>query len=152
MGIRTYPDTRRIYLDMDGVLADFEGAAAAHGMRPQDFKRVAGAYRELPPYAGALDAVLQLSKLDVLLFALTKIPQSNPYAATEKLLWIREHFPVIGENVIITPDKGAVGRPCDVLVDDMPGWANANNFPGTVIRFEGCWQRAFQRILDTVSN
>lgn len=141
MGIRTYPDKPRAYLDMDGVLADFAASAQAAGMHPREFKKIQGAYADLPLIQGAKDAVLELEKMGFLLFSLTKIPAANPGAASDKLLWIKRHFPSIGERVIISPDKGAVGTARDFLVDDMPEWANANNFPGTVVRFES-WETA----------
>lgn len=139
MGVMTYPNKPRVYLDMDGVLADFDRAAHEHGMDPAHFKRVAGAYFGMEPVPGAIEAVRQMEAMGFLTFGLTKIPRSNPYAATEKLLWARHHFPSIADRIIISPDKGAVGTARDFLVDDHPEWANANNFPGTVIRFEGDW-------------
>lgn len=68
---------------------------------------------------------------------MTKIPSENPYAASEKLMWMHHHLPEIEDHIIITPDKGCVGSSKDFLVDDFPEWANAHNFPGTVIQFGG---------------
>ncbi|MDI9689808.1 hypothetical protein QM326_34780 [Burkholderia cenocepacia] len=147
MGIRHYPDKVRVYVDMDGVIADFEGAARAHAMEPSHFKRVAGAFLDLDPIPGAAEAVAALDAAGYLVFALTKIPRSNPHAATEKLLWVRRHFPSLDDRIIITPDKGAVGKARDFLVDDHPEWANASNFPGTVIVFTGDWKQAMRQIV-----
>jgi 5'(3')-deoxyribonucleotidase len=58
---------------------------------------------------------------------LSKIPAENPHSATEKMLWVREHFPYLGDKIILTPDKGCVGSQRDFLIDDHPEWANANN-------------------------
>ena len=110
MGVREYPNITRVYLDMDGVIADFERSAHEHEMAPKNFKRVAGAYLELEPMPGAVEAVKDLEAAGFLVFALTKIPRSNPYAATEKLLWAKRHFSSLEDRIIITPDKGARGN------------------------------------------
>lgn len=139
MSVRIYPDVPRVYFDQDGVLADFEKGMAALGVPPSVFKRIAGGYINLDPVPGAQEAVRRISG-SYLIFVLTKIPSSNPYAATEKLLWLQKHFGTEFEDrVIITPDKGAVGTPRDFLIDDFPHWANANNFPGTILHFKGDW-------------
>lgn len=48
-----FKSTTRIYIDMDGVLADFEKAAELHGLDPKEFKMLAGAYRHLEWMPGA---------------------------------------------------------------------------------------------------
>lgn len=140
MGARSYPDTPRVYFDFDGTLADFVGAAVAHGMDPKDYKSIAGAYRNLPLIAGAAEAVARVESMGLQVFGLTKIPAVNPYAATDKLLWVMDWFPCLHDKVILSPDKGAVGTARDFLIDDMPSWANASNFPGTLIHFKGDWE------------
>lgn len=148
MGVREYPNVPRIYLDMDGVIADFERGARDMKMDFKHFKLMAGAYLELLPITGAIEAVKTLEDMQLEVFGLTKIPDANPYAATEKLLWVRRHFPLLEGRVIISPDKGAVGSELDILVDDHPEWANAHNFRGSVIKFEGNWDVTLKTILE----
>lgn len=135
MSVKVYPDVPRVYVDMDGVLADFIAACTACGKSPSEAKHQAGLYRQLPIIAGAREGVLALIKQGWLVFVLSKIPDSNPHAASEKILWLREFFPEFSERIILSPDKGAVGSARDFLIDDFPEWANAHNFPGTVLHF-----------------
>lgn len=135
MSVKNYPDTPRVYLDMDGVLADFAAACDALGENPHKAKLRVGLYVDLPLIAGAREGVLALIEQGWFIFVLTKIPDKNPHAATEKILWLRKHFPELGERIILSPDKGAVGTSQDFLVDDFPQWANAHKFPGTVMHF-----------------
>lgn len=152
MGVRTYKDAVRVYLDFDGVIADFEGGANEHNLHPSQYKRLAGAYLYLKPMPGSQEAVKKLTSLGYLVFGLTKIPDSNPWAATEKLLWARGHFPEIDDRIIISPDKGAVGTSRDFLIDDHPEWANAHNFPGTVYKFTGDWPATIDFIITNTEN
>lgn len=146
MGVRNYSDVPRIYLDMDGPMADFEKGAEEKGITIEAMKTYAGGYRNLPITAGAKAAVAQIIALGFEAWVKTKIPRANPYAATEKLLWLQEHFPEIGERVFITPDKGACGRDVDILIDDHPEWANAHNFKGTVLKFEFDWDETLAQV------
>lgn len=139
MGVREYRDVARVYLDMDGVLADFEGMSMQRKVPPAKLKLEPGVYLSLAPVAGAAAAVARIVDLGYDIFVLTKIPSQNPHAAYEKLVWLKEHFPVFGDHVIITPDKGAIGSSRDFLIDDHPEWANALRFRGRVIRFQGSW-------------
>lgn len=140
MGVRKYPDVRRVYIDMDGPLADFVGASLAAGLDPKAFKSVAGAFVTLPLVHGAAEAIAEFESMGLLVFIMTKTPAVNPYAATEMLLWTRQHFPHLVDRVVITSDKGAVGTARDFLVDDHPEWANALNFPGKVLLFKDNWE------------
>lgn len=150
MGKRSYPDQPRVYIDMDGVLADFGAECIRRATTPDALKRCPGAYRALLPLTGAVDAIADLQTLGVEVFVLTKIPLSNPWAATEKLLWIRDHFASLDDRVIITPDKGCVGEARDVLVDDHPEWANADRFRGTTIHFGGDWAASVGAVLSAL--
>lgn len=139
MGVRVFPDLPRVYFDLDGTLVDFVRGAELADMPPKEFKVQRGAFLDLPLIEGAQEAVAEVEVLGYYPFILSKISKDNPYAAAEKLIYVRQRFPSIGERVIITPDKGAVGSARDFLVDDCPEWANAHNFPGTVLRFENNW-------------
>jgi hypothetical protein len=124
------------YSDMDGVLADFEGAANLHGMPCVEYKMMPEAYLKLKPYPHAfeiLDAIEE--QLGIKVRLLTKIPDENPYAATEKLLWLRKVEPKRAVKVTITDDKGSVGNEWDFLLDDRIHKANVANFKGTILHY-----------------
>ncbi len=146
MGIRYYPTGPRAYIDLDGTLADFEDSCRRHGHVPSIHKMHQGAYRQLHPMPGAIAAVQAIEAMGLHTWVLSKIPSHNAGAASEKLEWVRQYLPSLEDRVIITPDKGCVGTPQDLLIDDHPEWANASAFPGKVLHFKGDWSETVRQI------
>ena len=120
---------RQLFLDCDGVLADFEkGAAAALGMHPKAFEKRHGVgrfwaklakapdfYFGLPLLPGATELFDAVKHLDPII--LTGLPIGN-WAADQKVRWAARHFP--GTKIITTlaADKRDHCGTGDVLVDD----------------------------------
>ncbi|MCP4899884.1 MAG: hypothetical protein GY906_23195 [bacterium] len=119
--------TRQLFLDMDGVLADFdEGYEQAFGVRPDKgidnvdwelVRRTENFYRDLPAmpdmqrlwdFCRAYDPIV-----------LTGVPWGVPEAADNKRAWVAKN---LGENVeircVASREKVKHCKPGDVLVDD----------------------------------
>lgn len=146
MGVKTYTNERRVYFDMDGVLADFEKEAIERNIPFNELKMKVDAYRHLPIMEGAKEAVQRFIDAGYEIFILTKIPRDNPYSATEKIFWVNDHFPEFSDRIMISPDKGALGCEGHILIDDHPEWANAHSFAkrgGQVIAFKRNWADVF---------
>jgi hypothetical protein len=121
---------RQLYLDCDGVLADFDaGAAALLGMKPRAFEhrhgigkmwaRLAAAddfYGTLPLMPGATELFAGVRHLDPII--LTGLPLGK-WAAPQKVRWAAEHFPGTRVITCMARDKRNHARDGDVLVDDM---------------------------------
>ena len=128
---------RQLFLDCDGVLADFDkGAAAVLGMHPKAFEKRHGLGRFWAKLASAPDFYFGLpllpeakrlfeavKHLDPII--LTGLPRGN-WAADQKVRWAAHHFP--GTRIITTMarDKRDHAKEGDVLVDDLlkhaPRW------------------------------
>ena len=125
-----------LYLDMDGVVADFDayandtlGLPPSGGLYPDDVWRTLAAadrlYRDLPktPYADQLVArcrELSQAKGWNLLF-LTAVPKGNDmkWAFYDKVNWVQKYYPDI--PVMFGPyskDKHVHCQPGDILIDD----------------------------------
>lgn len=120
----------KLFLDCDGVLADFDAGArkVLDDMTPQQFeeryskrefwRRLAAAsdfYNSLPlmPDARTLfDAVAHLHPT-----ILTGLPLGN-WAAPQKIAWAKRHFPGVPIITCMARDKVRHMAPGDVLVDD----------------------------------
>ena len=76
----------RIYVDMDGVIADFE--ANLKGRNPKSVKLMPGTYIRLDPIQGALEAVRTLIASGHDVWIATKTPTHNLLADSEKKHWI----------------------------------------------------------------
>lgn len=120
---------RQLYLDCDGVLADFDaGARAILGAPPDDYARRhklgkmwaqlarhSDFYGTLPLMPGAMrlfEAVRHLAPI-----ILTGLPRGN-WAAPQKVRWAAEHFPGTRIITCMAADKRDHAREGDVLVDD----------------------------------
>jgi len=135
--------TPRLFLDADGVLADFdEGVRQLLGMEPRAFeakhgrgafwKRLANAkdfYATLPEMADArvlFDAVKHLKPT-----ILTGLPLGN-WAAPQKVKWAAEHFPGVPIVTCLARDKHKHMKAGDVLVDDRENHRSAYESAGVL--------------------
>lgn len=120
---------KQIYLDCDGVLADFDrGAEQVLGLHPRAFesrhgmglfwKRLAAAgdfFETLEPLPDAYELYEAVRHLDPII--LTGLPRGT-WAEPQKRRWAQRHFP--GVEVITTAAalKREHCHPGDALVDD----------------------------------
>lgn len=125
----------RVFVDMDGVIVDFDGYKVAHGLTSDEVKNRPGAYLAMLPIPGALDAVRSVIKMGFEVWIATKPPTGVPSAYSEKAAWVLRHLPELKQRIIVTHDKGLLGDQFDHLCDDMPHKANCERFAGTLLRF-----------------
>jgi len=135
--------SRRLFLDADGVLANFDAGAknllgmtlrqyeAKHG-RHAFWKKLASAknfYGTLPEIPDArllFDAVKHLKPT-----ILTGLPLGK-WAAPQKIEWAAEHFPGVPIITCMARDKHKHMKPGDVLVDDRENHRAAYEAAGVI--------------------
>jgi hypothetical protein len=120
---------RQLYLDCDGVLADFDaGAERVLGLPPRAFEERFGKkrfwaklastrdfYATLPLMEGATELFAAVRHLEPII--LTGLPLGR-WAAPQKVRWAAEHFPGTRIITCLARDKRNHARDGDVLVDD----------------------------------
>jgi hypothetical protein len=121
---------RQLFLDCDGVLADFDhGAKAVTGMSPKAFvdrhgmgrfwqlrARAPDFYARLPLMPDAMELFEAVRHLDPII--LTGLPRGN-WAADQKVRWAAEHFPGTRIITCMAVDKRNHANEGEVLVDDQ---------------------------------
>ena len=107
----------RIFIDMDGVIANFEKASnefqRIHGKTNRPDKWVD--YRNLDVIDGAIEAVAKLNA-DHEVFIASTPPWTRPEVWGHKREWIGEHFPDLKRRIILTHRKDLLIG--DILIDD----------------------------------
>ena len=151
----------RLFLDCDGVLADFDrGATAVLGMSPREFERRHGLgefwrrlarapdfYATLPLITDACELFEAVRHLDPII--LTGLPRGN-WAAPQKERWAADHFPGTRIITCMAVDKRRHAQAGDVLVDDLLKhrnlWEEAGGIfvhhrgaPSTIAELERIW-------------
>ena len=107
----------RIFIDMDGVISDFEKASneyqRIHGKTNRPDKYVD--YRNLDVIEGAKSSVECLA-YDFDVFIASTPPWTRPEVWGHKREWIEEHFPYLKRKIILTHRKDLLIG--DILIDD----------------------------------
>ncbi|MBB1523894.1 hypothetical protein HG468_002535 [Candidatus Saccharibacteria bacterium] len=146
-----------IYIDMDGVLVDFESALTK--VSPEMLEKFAGEYDNIPgifalmdPMPGAIEAVdLLKEKYD--LYILSSSPWENPTALVDKLAWVKKYFGGEGrENIffrkVIFSSVKHLNRG-DILIDDRTA-NGAGDFLGRHIHFGSSEFPNWQSVLNSL--
>jgi len=128
-----------IFIDLDGVIADFESAIKIHPLRnqaPYDIHpdTIPNIFLNLDTIPGAFDAVNKLlCDIRFEIYFLSTAPWNNPSAWTDKRLWLEMLFgEKINRRLILTHRKDLLKG--DILIDDRPN-NGAENFEGKILKF-----------------
>jgi 5'-nucleotidase len=126
-----------IYVDMDGVLVDFESGIKSLSenelkLYENKLDEVPGIFSRMIPIVGALESYEKINKhFDV--YILSTAPWENPTALNDKLNWIKKHIgDKAKERVVFSHNKHLnIG---DYLIDDRKA-NGAGDFRGKHIHF-----------------
>ena len=148
---------KRVYIDLDGVVAEFEKGREEHPLgkvspyrgRPD---KLPGLFENLEPIEGAISSVnLLLESPDFDIYFLSTAPWDNPDAWTHKRLWIAKFFDekLIRKRLILCHFKNfLIG---DYLIDDRK-YNGAENFEGEWLYFGSDkfpnWKSVLEYLLD----
>jgi 5'(3')-deoxyribonucleotidase len=126
----------RIYIDMDGVICDYETEFNAVKQLKPDLEfpqSEPGFFLRLLPIEGAIDTINRLSKEhDV--WILTSPSVLNPHSYTEKRLWVEQYFGIeMCKKLILSLDKSLLEG--DILIDDRADSNKQNEFDGDLLLF-----------------
>jgi len=137
-GADALTDKKILYIDMDGVIADFE--SAFHLLNPETLEeyrdnkdQIPGLFAVMAPMPGAIEAVTELSAMyDT--YVLSTVPWKNPSGASQKIEWIQRHFGAdegspLYKRVILSHHKHL--NRGDYLIDDRPESNGARAFEET---------------------
>ena len=130
-------EKKTIFIDMDGVIANFAKAAKEGGWEHRPDKHVD--YGNLEVMPGAKDALIRLNH-DFDIFIASTPPWDRPDMWSAKREWIAEHFPYLKRKLILTHRKDLLIG--DILIDDSR-WRGQPDFKGAWL-----WFGTAQKCLD----
>ena len=128
---------KTIFIDMDGVIANFAKAAKEGGWEHRPDKHVN--FGELEVMPGAEEALRKLNQ-DFDIFIASTPPWDRPDMWGAKREWIAKHFPYLKRKLILTHRKDLLIG--DILIDDSR-WRGQPDFKGAWL-----WFGTNQRCLD----
>ena len=128
---------KRIFVDMDNVLVDFEsGLAQVSEEVKQEYEgrldEIPGLFGLMKPMPGAIEAMHEFQK-QYDLFILSTAPWKNPSAWSDKVKWVTQYLDdVFHKRMVITHRKDLCQG--DYLIDDR-GKNGTSEFSGEWIEF-----------------
>jgi 5'(3')-deoxyribonucleotidase len=126
-----------IYVDMDGVLVDFESGIKSLSVEElklyeNKLDEVPGIFSRMIPIEGALESFEKISKqFDV--YILSTAPWENPTALNDKQAWIKKYIGEIAKRRVVFSHNKHLNMG-DYLIDDRKA-NGAGEFRGTHIHF-----------------
>ncbi|HVC48505.1 MAG TPA: hypothetical protein VND90_14795 [Terracidiphilus sp.] len=151
---------RQIFLDCDGVLADFDTTARqlfgqdsreAEAALGSDlfWNRISGCgdfYRNLPLIADARDLYKAVAHLNPII--LTGCPEGG-WSEPQKVAWAEHHFPSVKMITCRSKDKYLhITKPGDVLVDDYLRYRELWEAAGGIFVQHISAKEPFQRLVE----
>ncbi|CAN5155574.1 hypothetical protein BH09PAT1_BH09PAT1_8790 [soil metagenome] len=136
MGVKVDSMKKIIFIDMDGVTADYDKAKnllTSYKDDPHEEVVPEGFFHSLEPIEGAISSLYELSALGYNLYFLSTPQWSNPDCWGGKRVWVEKHFgELMFKRLILTHNKELLRG--DYLIDDRIT-NGVENFEGVHIHF-----------------